>query len=85
MPEASAPIHLVIVEHDRGPGMMALVRAVRDLLPGAVVIGITGWWADVEADVRREADAVLHVPLSARECKDVLPALPTVARTGETS
>lgn len=63
---------MVIIEADRGPAMMAAVREVRAQLPGAVVIGITGWWNDLEPEVRREATAVLHAPLSSRECRSVL-------------
>ncbi len=65
-------VELAIVEGDRGPGMLARVHEIRERLPATVVIAITGWWNDLEGILCHEADAVLHVPLSQRECERVL-------------
>ena len=67
---------LVVIEAARGPRALANARTLRRLAGGPLVLGVVGWWSEMEPDVRRVSDAVLHVPVRDTQLRAVLGALP---------
>ena len=67
---------LVVIEAARGPHALANARALRRLAGGPLVLGVVGWWSELEPDVARVSDAVLHVPVREAQLRAVLGALP---------
>jgi hypothetical protein len=73
---------IIVAEADRGTRLLQMIqdmrrRAGRD----AFLVGITGWWCDCEPELRAVADALLHAPLRASECRALLEMLPAIELT----
>ena len=73
---------VVVVEADHDPRLITAVRAACRSTGDAFIVGVVGWWSDHEPEVRRLADAVLHVPLRAPQVRAVIDALPVRAEGG---
>jgi hypothetical protein len=70
-----------IIEADRGAGLLTITRELRRRAEGALVFALTGWWSDVEHDLKHMADAVLHVPLRHEEWREAAELVELAARS----